>query len=64
MHYHFCEKKEIKRGIEEGQFVEFAEVHGNYYGTRLVFFWWLYALLCCCGLLYVYICSTSAIFLA
>ena len=36
MHYHFVAKEEVKRGVENGEFVEYAEVHGNYYGTRLV----------------------------
>ena len=36
VHYHFVEKEDMKRQIERGEFVEFAEVHGNYYGTRLV----------------------------
>jgi hypothetical protein len=26
----------MKRGIDGGEFVEWAEVHGNYYGTRCV----------------------------
>jgi guanylate kinase len=38
VHYHFREKEEVKRGIEDGEFVEWAEVHGNYYGTRYVFY--------------------------
>jgi ribose 1,5-bisphosphokinase PhnN len=36
VHYHFVGREEMKGGIEAGEFVEFAEVHGNYYGTRLV----------------------------
>ncbi|KAL7506260.1 hypothetical protein ACHAXN_003526 [Cyclotella atomus] len=35
VHYHFREKEEVKRGIEDGEFVEWAEVHGNYYGTSI-----------------------------
>lgn len=34
VHYHFCSVEEVKRGIDGGQFLEWAEVHGNYYGTR------------------------------
>jgi len=36
VHYHFSDVESMKRGIERGEFVEWAEVHGNYYGTRLV----------------------------
>ncbi|MDU4300194.1 MAG: guanylate kinase [Eikenella corrodens] len=32
-HYHFVSVPEFERMIEEGQFVEYAEVYGNYYGT-------------------------------
>ena len=32
-HYHFIEKDEFERRIREGNFAEFAEVHGNFYGT-------------------------------
>eukprot|EP01063_Lacrimia_lanifica_P031123 TRINITY_DN5067_c0_g2_i3.p1 TRINITY_DN5067_c0_g2~~TRINITY_DN5067_c0_g2_i3.p1 ORF type:complete len:306 (+),score=146.77 TRINITY_DN5067_c0_g2_i3:70-987(+) len=31
--YHFSTKEEMKKMIEAGDFVEYAEVHGNYYGT-------------------------------
>jgi guanylate kinase len=33
-HYHFTTVDSIKKEIDEGKFVEYAEVHGNYYGTR------------------------------
>ena len=33
-HYHFVSVPEFERMIEEGQFVEYAKVYGNYYGTR------------------------------
>ena len=34
VHYHFSTVESMKLEIEEGRFVEYAEVHGNYYGTR------------------------------
>ncbi len=33
--YHFVDKEEFERGIESGDFLEYAVVHGNYYGTSL-----------------------------
>lgn len=33
--YLFVTKKEFKKGIEEGDFLEWARVHNNYYGTSL-----------------------------
>lgn len=33
--YHFVSKKEFEEGIEAGEFLEYAVVHGNYYGTSL-----------------------------
>ena len=33
--YHFVDKEEFEREIEEDQFLEYAVVHGNYYGTSL-----------------------------
>ena len=32
-HYHFVSVPEFERMIEEGRFVEYAKVYGNYYGT-------------------------------
>jgi guanylate kinase len=32
-HYHFVSDQEFKKRIKEGDFLEWAEVHGNYYGT-------------------------------
>ena len=32
-HYHFVSVPEFERMMEEGQFVEYAKVYGNYYGT-------------------------------
>jgi guanylate kinase len=31
--YHFIKKKDFKDKIEDGEWAEWAEVHGNYYGT-------------------------------
>jgi len=33
VHYHFVDKDTFGRMIDEGAFVEWAEVYGNYYGT-------------------------------
>ncbi|PZT47356.1 guanylate kinase [Helicobacter valdiviensis] len=33
VHYHFISQEEFKQGIEAGNFLEWAKVHGNYYGT-------------------------------
>jgi len=33
--YHFVSKDEFELGIENGDFLEYAVVHGNYYGTSL-----------------------------
>jgi guanylate kinase len=35
--YFFVSKKEFLKKIDENDFVEWAEVHGNYYGTSLSF---------------------------
>ncbi|MGZ5208358.1 MAG: guanylate kinase [Sulfuricurvum sp.] len=35
VHYHFVSQEEFKREIEEEMFLEYAFVHGNYYGTSL-----------------------------
>jgi guanylate kinase len=34
VHYNFTTVEAMKKEIEEGKFIEHAEVHGNYYGTR------------------------------
>ena len=34
VHYNFTTVEDIKKEIDAGKFVEYAEVHGNYYGTR------------------------------
>ena len=36
VHYHFVTQEEFKRGIENDEFLEYAIVHGNYYGTSLL----------------------------
>ena len=33
--YYYITKDEFEQGIEEGQFLEYAKVHDNYYGTSL-----------------------------
>ena len=33
--YHFVDKEEFEREVEADQFLEYAVVHGNYYGTSL-----------------------------
>lgn len=33
VHYHFVSIDAIKQEIQDGKFLEHAEVHGNYYGT-------------------------------
>lgn len=35
VHYHFVSVEEFQREIEEEMFLEYAVVHGNYYGTSL-----------------------------
>jgi guanylate kinase len=35
VNYFYVSKEEFEKGIEEGEFLEWAEVHGNYYGTSL-----------------------------
>jgi guanylate kinase len=34
VHYNFTTVESMKKEIEDGKFIEFAEVHGKYYGTR------------------------------
>jgi guanylate kinase len=34
--YHFITREAFEAGIEAGEFLEYAEVHGNYYGTSLI----------------------------
>ena len=35
VHYHFVSVDQIKQDIADGKFLEYAQVHGNYYGTTL-----------------------------
>lgn len=35
IHYHFTERKEMELAIQEGNFLESADVHGNLYGTSI-----------------------------
>ncbi len=35
VHYHFVSEDEFKKDIEDEHFLEYALVHGNYYGTSL-----------------------------
>lgn len=35
IHYHFVSQDEFKKDIEEENFLEYALVHGNYYGTSV-----------------------------
>lgn len=34
VHYNFTTVDSIKKEIADGMFIEYAEVHGKYYGTR------------------------------
>jgi len=34
VHYNFTTVEQIQKEITEGKFIEHAEVHGRYYGTR------------------------------
>jgi len=33
VHYYFLSEKDFFDKVEKGEFIEYAEVHGNYYGT-------------------------------
>jgi guanylate kinase len=35
VNYHYISKEQFEREIDEGLFLEWAKVHGNYYGTSL-----------------------------
>ncbi|KQJ87579.1 hypothetical protein BRADI_4g12050v3 [Brachypodium distachyon] len=35
VHYHFTERRKMEKEISEGKFLEFANVHGNLYGTSI-----------------------------
>jgi len=34
IHYYFTSVEQFKKDISDGKFIEYAEVHGRYYGTR------------------------------
>lgn len=34
VHYNFSTVEQMKEEIDAGKFIEYANVHGNYYGTR------------------------------
>lgn len=36
VHYHFVQKEQFENLIEQGAFLEYAEVFGNYYGTSRI----------------------------
>ena len=36
VHYHFVSEEEFKEGIKNDEFLEYALVHGNYYGTSIL----------------------------
>ncbi|MGX2984159.1 guanylate kinase [Helicobacter sp. 23-1048] len=36
VHYHFVSEEEFLTHIKEGKFLEYAQVHNNYYGTSLL----------------------------
>ncbi|EKO3610974.1 guanylate kinase [Vibrio metschnikovii] len=36
VHYHFVQKEQFEALIEQGEFLEYAEVFGNYYGTSRI----------------------------
>ena len=33
IHYHFTEAESMEKSLNNGEFLEYAKVHGNYYGT-------------------------------
>jgi guanylate kinase len=35
VHYHFVTQDEFKKDIQDEHFLEYAKVHGNYYGTSI-----------------------------
>lgn len=35
IHYNYISKKEFKKLIQDGEFIEWAKVHDNYYGTSI-----------------------------
>mmetsp|Transcript_30798 Transcript_30798/g.40691 ORF Transcript_30798/g.40691 Transcript_30798/m.40691 type:complete len:267 (-) Transcript_30798:235-1035(-) len=35
VHYHFSDREKMQADIDDGKFIEHAEVHGNFYGTSV-----------------------------
>ena len=35
VHYHFCDRAEMEKMIARGEFIEYARVHSNIYGTSI-----------------------------
>lgn len=35
--YHFTNKEDMKKAVDNGEFIEWAEFSGNMYGTRYVY---------------------------
>ena len=33
IHYHFTDVENMEKSLNNGEFLEYAKVHGNYYGT-------------------------------
>ena len=33
IHYHFSELEAMEKAVARGEFLEYAKVHGNFYGT-------------------------------
>ena len=33
IHYHFTDVESMEKSLNNGEFLEYAKVHGNYYGT-------------------------------
>ena len=38
VHYHFISKPTFEEGIQNNEFIEYANVHNNYYGSHSSFF--------------------------
>mmetsp|Transcript_3475 Transcript_3475/g.5245 ORF Transcript_3475/g.5245 Transcript_3475/m.5245 type:complete len:89 (+) Transcript_3475:2-268(+) len=42
LHYNFSTVEKMKAEIDQGKFIEYAEIHGIYYGTRQVSVYFLF----------------------